>query len=118
MRRIQTVPLTTQLSETSDVVIMGCTAAKLSSGGDKMKDLCSQAKDGFTKALAFVDELKAKPAQLFSDVTSQLEVQLDQLVDTETKTLVETTQAKVSEALKLPPAAAGSAAAGSAGSAH
>src|SRR5215470_14244606 len=62
------VPLTTQLSELSDVVVTGCTMAKLSGGGDKMKDLCAQSKDAFTKALAYLIDLKARPAQLFADI--------------------------------------------------
>src|SRR5215470_120292 len=91
------LPLTTQLSELSDVVITGCTMAKLSGGGDKMKDLCTQAKDAFSKAVVYVGELKAKPAQLFADVTAQLETQLDQLVDAETRKVVEAAQRKVSD---------------------
>jgi hypothetical protein len=105
-------PLTAQLSEVSDLVITGCTMAKLSGGGDKLKELCGQAKEMFTKAVAFVDDVKARPAQLFNDVTSQLTTQLDQLVDAETQKLVATAQGKVSELLKLPPA--GSSSAGSA----
>lgn len=101
------VPLTTQLSELSDVVVTGCTMAKLSGGSDKMKELCAQAKDGFTKALAYLADLKARPAQLFTDVTAQLETQLGVLVDGETRKLLDAAQAKVNDALKLP--AAGSA---------
>jgi len=102
------VPLTTQLSKVSNLVIMGCTMADLSGGGDKMKDLCTQAQAGFTKAVAYVVELKGKPAQLFTEVTSQLEAQLTQLVDAETLKLVGAAQVKVSEALRLPAAGSGS----------
>jgi hypothetical protein len=101
------VPLTTQLSELSDVIVMGCTMSKLSGGGDKMKDLCVQAKESFTKALAYLGDLKAKPAQLFNDVTAQLETQLGVLVDGETRKLLEAAQAKVNDALKLPAAGSG-----------
>jgi hypothetical protein len=108
------VPLTTELSRVGNLVITGCTMAELSGGGDKMKEMCAQAQDGFAKARAYVDELKGKPAQLFADVTGQLETQLGLLVDAETRTLIDAAQLKVNEALKLPPAATGSA--GSAGS--
>jgi hypothetical protein len=109
------VPLTTQLTRVGNLVITGCTMAELSGGGDKMKDLCAQAQDGFIKARAYIDELKGKPAQLFADVTGQLEIQLGLLVDTETRTLIAAAQVKVNEALKLPPAATGSAAGSGAG---
>lgn len=110
-------PLNQQLADTRDLMVGACAMAKLSGGGDKMKDLCSQVSDVFAKGLAYLDELKAKPAQLFTDVTTQLESQLDQLIDTETKKLLDTAQTKVNEALKLPPAGSGSGSAGS-GSAH
>lgn len=103
------VPLTTQLASASDLAITGCTMAKISGSGDKVKDLCAQAGEMFTKARAYVDEIKAKPAQLFAEVTSRLEGQLDQLVDAETKQLVGAAQTKISEVLELPPPAAGSA---------
>lgn len=110
------VPLTTQLSKVGNLVITGCTMAELSGGGDKMKDLCAQAQDGFIKARVYVDELKGKPAQLFADVTGQLETQLALLVDAETRTLIDAAQIKVNEALKLPPTATGSAAGSGSGS--
>jgi len=101
-------PLTTQLSKVSGLVIAGCAMADVSGGGDKMKELCTQVGDGFTKARTYVDELKARPAQLFTEVTTQLTAQLDQLVDDETRKLVTTAQATVNEAIKLPPTARGS----------
>ena len=96
------VPLATQLSDLSDVVVSGCTMAKLSGGGDKMKDLCAQAKAAFTSGLAYIGDLQSRPAHLFLDVTSQLETQLDQLVDAETRKLVDAAQVKIGETLKLP----------------
>jgi hypothetical protein len=107
-------PLAAQLADTSDLVIGACAMAKLSGGGDKLKALCAQAKDVFGKATAYVDDLKAKPAKLFHDVVTQLQTQLDQLVDTETQKLLAAAQTKVNDALKLPPAPAGS----GSGSAH
>jgi len=103
-------PIEAQLSDTADMVIGACAMAKLSGGGDDLKALCAQAKDVFGKATAYLTDLKAKPAALFDDVSKQLETQLDQLIDTETKSVIDTAQAKVDAALRLPPAATGSAA--------
>ncbi|TMQ09275.1 MAG: hypothetical protein E6J91_30615 [Deltaproteobacteria bacterium] len=108
------VPLSAQLAELSDVVVMGCTAAKLSGGGEKMKDLCAEAKLDFAKALTYLDDVKGRPAKLFADVTSQLETELEPLIDAETRKLIDAAQVKVNEALRLPPTDAGSGSAGSA----
>jgi len=94
------VPLATRLSDLSDVVITGCTMAKASRTRDKLKDLCTQARAGLPKALAYADQLKTEPARLFTEMTSQLEAQLDQLVDDETKEVVEAVQRKVNDSLK------------------
>jgi hypothetical protein len=110
-------PIEAQLSDTADMVIGACAMAKLSGGGDDLKQLCGQAKDVFGKATAYLTDLKAKPAALFDDVSKQLETQLDQLIDTETKSLIDAAQAKVDAALRLPPAATGSGA-GSGSAAH
>jgi hypothetical protein len=107
------VPLTTQLADLSDLVIAGCTMAKLSGGGDKMKELCGQVRDAFAKAVAYVDQLKARPAQLFTDVTAQLENQLGILVDDETRKLLDAAQTRVNDALRLPAAGTGPGSAGS-----
>jgi len=96
------LPLTTRLSDLSDLVITGCTMAKLSGGGDKLKELCGQAKDVFTKGVAYVDDLKARPAKMFAELSTELETQLGQLVDNETQKLVGTVQDKVNAALSLP----------------
>lgn len=104
-------PLAIQLSDLYDVVVSGCTMAKLSGGGDKMKELCARAKETFTSGLAYIGDLQGRPAHVFLDVTSGLERQLDQLIDAETRKLVDAAQVKISESLKLP---AGGGAAGSA----
>jgi len=95
-------PIEAQLSDTADMVIGACAMAKLSGGGDKLKDLCAQAKDVFGKATAYMADLKTKPAALFDDVSKQLETQLDQLVDSETKALIADAQAKINAVLLLP----------------
>jgi hypothetical protein len=96
-------PIEAQLGDTADLVIGACAMAKLSGGGDDVKKLCGEAKDVFGKATAYLADLKTKPAALFDDVTKQLETQLDQLVDTETKALIDSAQATVNAALLLPP---------------
>jgi len=96
-------PIEAQLGDTADLVIGACAMAKLSGGGDDLKKLCARAKDVFGKATAYLADLKTKPAALFDDVTKQLELSLDQLVDTETKALIDSAQAKVNAALLLPP---------------
>jgi hypothetical protein len=100
------VPLATQLSDASDMMIAGCTMAKLSGGGDKLTELCGQAKDSFAKALVYLGDLKTKPAALFNDVVAQLQAQLGPLVDVETQKLVAAAQVKVNQAIHLPPTAA------------
>jgi hypothetical protein len=107
------VPLSTQLGELSDVVISGCTMAKLS-GGDKLKELCTQARDAFAKALVALGDVKQRPARLFLDVAGDLEAGLGSLVDDKTRKLLDRAQAKIDDALRLPHT--GSAAA--TGSAH
>ncbi len=102
-------PIEAQLTDTADLVIGACAMAKLSGGGDQLKQLCGQAKDVFGKATAFMADVKAKPAGLFDEVSKELETQLDQLVDTETKTLIDAAQAKVNALLLLPATGSGSA---------
>jgi hypothetical protein len=115
------VPLATRLSEVSDAVITGCTMAKASRAGDKLKDLCTQARAGLPKALAYADQLKTEPARLFTEMSSQLETQLDQLLDDETKEVVEAVQRKVNDSLEPAGptgAASGSGSAASAAPSH
>lgn len=97
------MPLSTQLGELSAVVISGCTMARLS-GGDKLKDLCTQARDAFAKALVAFGAMKERPAKLFVDVAGDLEASLGSLVDDGTRKLLSRAQAKIDEALRLPPA--------------
>lgn len=108
-------PLAAKLSEWSDLVVTACTLGKVSGGGEKMKDLCAQAKGVFAKAVTFVEDVKARPAKLYDEVSEKLETELALLVDTESKKLLDAAQTQVNAALNLPPAgsATGSAAAGS-----
>lgn len=106
-------PLQTQLADTADFVIGACAMAKLSGGGDNLKQLCVQAKDVFAKATTFVDDMKGRPAKLYDDLVVNLAGQLDQLIDTETKQLMTTAQTRVDAALRLPPADASGSAVGS-----
>jgi len=105
-------PLIAELEETSDLVLGACVIAKRTSG-DKVKTMCTSAKETFAKGLAFLEEVKTRPAALFDDITKQLTAQLDTLLDDQTKALLATAQTKVNEALKLPAGGAGSGSAGS-----
>jgi hypothetical protein len=98
------VPLSAKLEEVGAVVDIACGTVKLK-GGDKAKALCKDAKDAFGKATTFVTDFKDRPAKLYGDLSSTLVTQLDQLIDTQTKAALDVAQAKVNEALKLPPAA-------------
>jgi len=106
-------PLATQLSDMGDLVLGACAMAKLSGGGDQLKDMCAGAKETFDKGRAFVEDFKARPAALFADVSTKLETELELLLDAAAKQAIDTAQTQVSAALKLPP----SGSAGSAGSA-
>jgi hypothetical protein len=112
------VPLAAKLEELTAIVDIACGTVKLK-GGDQAKALCKDAKDAFGKAEAFITDFKAQPGKLYSEISSTLVTQLDQLVDTQTKLALDAAQVKVNEALRLPPVgttppAAGSAAAGAA----
>ena len=100
-------PLIAQLEDTSVLVLGACIIAKRN-GSDQVKSMCATAKETFAKGLAFLEEVKTKPAALFDDVTKQLTAQLDTLIDEQTKAAIGTAQVKVNEALKLPAADAGS----------
>jgi len=102
------LPLLAQLTDTADLITGACAAAKLSGGGDKLKELCGQAKEVFAKSISFLEDVKAKPAQLYTDVTNQLESQLTDLIDAESKKFLDEAQTKVNDALKLPAAGSGS----------
>jgi hypothetical protein len=96
-------PLSQQLSDAADLVIGACAMAKLSGGSDQLKDLCAQAKEVFQKATTFLDDLKTRPALLFTEVSAQLEGQLDQLLDQGAKAAIDKAQQEVNTALRLPP---------------
>ena len=100
-------PLLDQLGEVGDYVIAGCLIAKRT-GGDDAKALCDKAKGLFNAAITFLTDLKDKPAKLFEEVYTELEKQLVQLIDAESKKALDLAQEKVNEALKLPPAGSGS----------
>jgi hypothetical protein len=98
------VPLSAKLDEVGAVVDIACGTVKLK-GGDQAKALCKDAKDAFGKATGFITDFKDRPAKLYGELSTTLVTQLDQLIDKETKASLDTAQAKVNEALELPPAA-------------
>jgi hypothetical protein len=110
-------PLVTQLNDMADLVIGACAMAKLSGGGDKMKEMCDGAKAVFDKGRTFIEDFKTKPAALFTDVSDKLEAELGLLVDAAAKQAIDSAQTLVNDALKLPPAGSAAGSASPAGSA-
>ena len=100
-------PLVTQLADVADLLRGACAMAKLSGGGDKLKDLCGKANDAFTQAQTYLDGLKARPALLFDGLTAQLLGSLDQLVDDGTRAALTEAQTRVDHALLTPAAGSG-----------
>lgn len=98
------VPITAQISDIADMVLGTCAMAKMTGGSDKMKELCGQAKDVFTRATTYLEDLKTRPGVLFGELTKQLITALTLLVDTTSRQALDAAQAKVNEALKLPAA--------------
>lgn len=108
-------PLATQLEDAANVVTLGCAAMALGRAGEKSKELCDKASDLFREGKKYLADFKTRPAAMFEDVTKQIETALVELIDEQSKQLLDAAQVTVAQALKLPPsAAAGSAGAGSA----
>ena len=111
------IPLSAKLDEVSAIVDIACGTVKLK-GGDSAKALCKDAKDKFGQATTFLADFKDRPAKLYDELSTTLVTQLEPLIDSATKAALDAAQAKVNEALKLPPqaspAALGSGSAGSA----
>lgn len=108
-------PLRARFDQVSGLIDVGCGGLKLSGGSDDAKKLCEQAQTAFTAAKSYLDGLSDRPIQLYTELAAKLETELDALIDTASKTAIDAAQTQVNELLRLP--AAGSNAAGSAGSA-
>lgn len=108
------LPVKQQLEDVSDIVIGACAIAKMQGGSDQLKEKCAKAKEQFNAANAFIADFETKPQEMMTQLTSQLEAQLGQLIDDTEKQALAAAQQAVNDALKLPPRGAGSA--GSAGS--
>jgi hypothetical protein len=106
-------PAAQKINDVSDLVLGACAMAKVSGGGDAMKALCEQAKDGFTKASGFLSDFKNQPMALFSDVTGNLQSKLSNLVDEQTSKLLQEAQTRVNALLSLPPPSGSGSAVGS-----
>ncbi len=100
-------PLLAELDNVGDIIIASCMIVKRTGGADA-KALCDKAKGLFLGATGFLADLKDKPAKLFEEVSTELEKQLTDLIDAESKKLLAAAQVKVNEALKLPEAGSGS----------
>lgn len=106
-------PLVTQLSDVADLLRGACAMAKLSGGGDKLKELCGKASDAFAQAQTYLAGIKARPAVVFDGVTAQLLGSLDQLLDDGTQAALVAAQTEVDHALLAPvPTPTGSAGSG------
>jgi len=104
-------PLATQIEDAANVVTLGCAAMALGRAGEKSKELCDKASDLFREGKKYLADFKTRPAAMFEDVTKQIETALVELIDEQSKQLLDAAQATVIQALKLPPSnAAGSAA--------
>jgi vacuolar-type H+-ATPase subunit I/STV1 len=95
------IPLSAKLEEISAVIDVACGTILLG-GGKDAKDLCKKIKAAFATGLTYFDELKNRPAKIFEEVYTELEKQLKQLIDAESKKLLDAAQAKVNDVLKLP----------------
>lgn len=96
-------PLAEQLGALGDKISGACTVSKVTGGSDALKAACGKAKDAFGGAVAFLVEVKDKPAALFQDVTGTLERELGTLVDEETRSAVDRAQTSVKAAAELEP---------------
>jgi len=103
-------PLTARFADASNLVTGGCAMMALGRAGDKAKGVCEKATEAFAQGKKFIEDFQDKPAALFGDVTGKLEADLAPLLDDQARQLLDTTQAAVNDALKLPPGGAGSAA--------
>lgn len=106
-------PLATRFTDAANMVTIACAAMALGRAGEKSKALCDQTNEAFAQGKKYLDDFKVRPAALFQEITTKLESELALLIDDQARQLLDTAQAAVNDALKLPPAAAGSAAAGS-----
>jgi hypothetical protein len=110
-------PLELRFDDASNLVTLGCAALALGRAGDQARQLCDRASASFATAKKYLADVKARPAAVFEDVTGRIETELASLIDDQTKQLLDTAQAAVNEALRLPAAGGSAAPAGAAGSA-
>jgi hypothetical protein len=96
----------TRFEDAANLVTGGCALMALGRAGDKSKAACAQAGTAFAQGKQFLEDFKARPAALFTEVTGKLETELAPLLDDQARQLLDTTQAAVNDALKLPPAGA------------
>jgi hypothetical protein len=105
-------PLAARFEDAANLVTAGCAVMALGRAGDKSKETCTKATEAFGQAKQYVADLKGRPAALFDEIAGKLETELAALLDDQAKQLLDTAQAAVNDALKLPAAGAGAAAAG------
>lgn len=94
-------PLVAKLGELGETVSGACSVSKLTGGNETLAAACGKAKDAFGQAVAFLTDVKDRPAAMFQDVTGQLKG-LGSLVDEETRGAVERARTSVQAALAQP----------------
>jgi hypothetical protein len=95
-------PTLIELTKVSDLLEAGCAILKVSGGSPESKELCAKSKDVFAQALTYVKSLEGKPVTFFTDLTTQLDTQLADLVDAEVKSLLTDADARLKKALTAP----------------
>jgi hypothetical protein len=97
------IPLDERMEKVGAAIKAACATLTLSGGSADAKKLCKEAEKAFEAGVEYLADFKQRPAKLFEEVSSELEKQLEQLVDAEAKKLIDAAQLEVNEALKLPP---------------
>jgi hypothetical protein len=94
-------PLVAKLGELGETVSDACSVSKVTGSNETLKAACGKAKDAFGQAVAFLTDVKDRPAAMFQEVTGQLEG-LGSLVDEETRGAVDRARTAVQAAVAQP----------------
>jgi DNA repair exonuclease SbcCD ATPase subunit len=90
-------PAFEELKKLEDILDAVCGVGKLSGAGSDFEKLCETGEEAFEKAVDFLEENKDAPRTILMDTVTALETQLDSLVTTEAKKLMDDAEAKVKE---------------------
>lgn len=95
-------PALADLEQLKEIIAGVCALAGLN-GGDDVKAVCDTGKEAFETALAFIKEHKDTPKTLLTDLTTKLETDLEALVTTEAKQLLDKAQQAADAIVGTPP---------------